>query len=97
MTNLAICLLTFIDIMEDTRRNLPDISKPTWTDVIAFTLMITSLFPVFDHFVGYDIEARIDKGTEKRKQKDEFQLIMRIITTIIMGTIFLFVVCKTIT
>ena len=67
MTNLAICLLTFIDIMEDTRRNLPDISKPTWTDVIAFTQMIFSLAPVADHFWGYEIEAKISSDEEDAK------------------------------
>jgi hypothetical protein len=92
MTNLAICLLTFIDIMEDTRRNLPDISKPTWTDIIAFTLMIFSLAPVFDHFWGYEIEAKITKEDEEGKEL--FQYIMRSITLFVMAVIAAFVIIK---
>lgn len=51
LANLAICLLTFIGIMEDMRRNLPDISMVTSADMIIIIYIILSLLPILDHIV----------------------------------------------
>jgi len=61
LANLAICLLTFIGIMEDMRRNLPDISMVTWADLIVITYILLSLMPILDHLAGHKVMKRADE------------------------------------
>ena len=52
LNNLALCLLTFITIMETTRSELPDISNLTTSDKYLISYMLMSLVPVLDKTLG---------------------------------------------
>jgi hypothetical protein len=52
LNNLALCLLTFITIMESTRQELPDIPMLTNSDKFLIAFMVMSLSPVLDAMVG---------------------------------------------
>jgi len=52
LNNLALCLLTFITIMESTRQELPDIPMLTHSDKFLIAFMVMSLTPVLDAMLG---------------------------------------------
>ena len=55
--NLSIALLTYINIMQNMRRELPEISHLTWADSFLLMWAITSLMPIFDRFIGFPADS----------------------------------------
>jgi len=53
LNNLALCLLTFIAIMENMRQDLPDISALTVADKFIMTYIVMSLGPLLDNVLGF--------------------------------------------
>jgi len=60
LNNLAICLLTFITIMETTRQELPDIAMFTVSDKYLIAYMWMSLTPIIDRALGIGSKSRCE-------------------------------------
>ena len=70
LNSLAVCLLTYIAIMEDMRKELPDIPEMTVADWFMFAYIFLSLFPIFDHIIGNSRCKQFEGESQENGEED---------------------------
>ena len=83
---LAVCLLTYIAIMEDMRKELPDIPSMTVADWFMFFYITLSMFPILDHIIGKNLCEQYEGHENEEEECDKSKKLTRFcLKNIVLG------------